>query len=482
MRIKIGCRQIITAVLFFLLTLNGWTQSNLIFYNSGDQINAPDQNPAFLTSQHKFTFSIFPISGFSVGYNNQQVINDMLFNVVRGNQTKEQFKEVFRSMLKLGLFYQRMEIPLFNFGYNSKIGSFNFRIKDNMRLMTNLKGEVSDFLSDYNTLSVTLNQPQTFPVHAMYYREYSLGYAKEIVKNKLSIGVRAKAYFGKFSLISDVQGVASLRPDNNYYFQTSKQLKLSFPATIIRDNEGNLSSINAANNFSIGNFLFNSKNSGLGFDIGLNYKINSEFEISASVTDIGKINWKSDLNSMDYVGEYQFEPGFVNSAESNSQRLTRSKDYPAATNDIPQLFKIDLNHSAYSTSMPMTIFAALQYKVNADLKFGIVNRYIRLDNLSYNSISLTGDFRLKKNLNLITGYSVQGNSFVNLPLAIVYNWPGGQYFIGTDNCLSYLLPKISDYSGVSLGACIYLFNKKANNKKTIDYLPFFEWKKRKSIS
>lgn len=482
MRLPLAPKIIITLYMIFLLAQGGQAQSNLVFYNSNDQFNAPNLNPAFLISQKKFILSFFPVSGMSVGYNNQKVINDMIFNVLQGNQSTDQFKELFRSMLNLGLFYQRMEVPLFNFGYNSDNGSFNFRIKDNMRLMTDLKGEISNFLANDNSLSVTLDKPQTFPIHAMYYREYSLGYAKEIIKNALSIGFRAKAYFGKFSLISNVQGLASLSTDNNYYFQTSNQLELSFPSEIKQDNNGNLTSINAENNFSIGNFLFNSNNLGFGFDIGFDYQISSDFKFSGSVIDIGKINWKSNLNSMDYIGKYQFPSEYINFAESDAQRLVRTEDYPASTEDIPELFKINVNPSAYTTTMPMTIFTAFEYWVNSELKFGIVNRYISLKDLSYNCIQVNGEFNLKKNLKLISGYGIQGNSFVNVPLAILYNLTGGQFFIGTDNCLSYLIPKLSDYSGVSFGATIFLFNRNKDNKRTIDYLPFFEWKKRKSSS
>lgn len=477
MRSPLAKKIIFTLYMIFLLVLVGQAQSNLVFYHSNDQLNAPNLNPAFLFSQKRFTLSFFPVSGMSVGYNNQEVINDMIFNVIQGNQSTEQFREVFRSILKLGLFYQRMEVPVFNFGYNSGRGSFNFRIKDNMRLMTDLKGEISDFLVNSNSLSVTLNKAQTFPVHAMYYREYSLGYANEIIRKKLIVGFRAKVYFGKFSLISDVQGEAYRDETNEYYFSTSNQLKLSFPAKIVRSSEDYLTSINASDDFTMGNFLFNSKNSGLGFDVGFNYKVNSDFEFSASVIDIGSINWKSNLNSMNYIGKYPFNPDYINFSESDAERLVRTEDYPALTEDIPELFKIDTISEAYNTNMPLTIYTGLKYRINSELTISAVNRYIKVNNLSYNSFSVVGDYKMNKNLNLITGYGILGNSYTNIPLAIVYSFTGGQYFVGTDNCLSYLLPKISDFSGITFGASIYLFNKKVTDKRAIDYLPFFELKR-----
>ncbi|MDP2112889.1 MAG: hypothetical protein Q8K69_02400 [Bacteroidota bacterium] len=43
-------------------------------------------------------------------------------------------------------------------------------------------------------------------------------------------------------------------------------------------------------------------------------------------------------------------------------------------------------------------------------------------------------------LSIITGYSIIGNSFSNIPIAILYKRDGGQTYFGTDNLLSFLFP------------------------------------------
>jgi hypothetical protein len=346
--------------------------------------------------------------------------------------------------------------------------------------MTKLKGEMSGFLADPDVLSITLNKPQVFPIHAMYYREYSLGYSKNLMDNRLTVGIRAKAYFGKFSLISEVQGQATMA-NGSYKFLTQNNLKLSFPGEPGIDVNQYLISINASGDFAIGDFLLNSGNSGLGFDLGFNYKINSELEFSASLIDIGKINWRTNLNSMRYIGEYEFEAQYINGSQSNNQILTRTSGFPAETMNIPQLFKVELDPASYSTKMPMIFFAGLKYKVSEKLGIGIVNRFISTKDLSYNSISANAEIKIKESLKLITGFSAQGNSFTNIPLAIVYNWSGGQYFAGTDNLLAYIFPSFSDFSGITFGASIYLFQNRKDSKKEVGYLPFYELKKRRRL-
>ena len=459
-----------------ILTLHGNAQTNMVFYNTPDQYNTSNFNPAFLTSQKNFTFSILPLAGMSVGYNNQSVIKDMVLNVIKGSQTTEDLKAVFNSMLDLGLFYQRMEVPLLNIGYHSHLGTFNFSIKENMQMMTNLKGQFSQFLTNPDFSTVTLNKPQMFPAHAMHYREYSLGYANEIIKNKLSVGIRAKVYFGKFSMNSTIQGEVIER-NSEYFMTTRNRVQLSFPVTIVKNDQEQLTAVNQTNDFTIGKYIMNSGNLGTGFDLGFTYKITPDLVVSSSVLDMGKIKWKKNLNTMIYKGEYQFPQAFIVTGDQTT--LTKSENFSTDYESIPDLYKLDVDSSSYSTTMPVTLFVGMQYQVNPKLNIGIVDRFIQKQNLSYNSLSLTGVFDVKKNLKITTGYAILGNSFTNIPLALTYQWKTGQYFVGTDNFLSFLLPSSADFSGITFGMCFFLFRNKMNYEEH-EYLPFY--KRRKIIS
>jgi len=474
---RIGKQFFIIIAYLLFSVLQGKAQTSMVFYTTPDQYNSSNFNPAFLTSQENFTFSILPLAGMSVGYNNQLVIKDMVLNVVKGNQTTEDFKSVFNSMLDLGLFYQRMEVPLLNIGYHSRFGTFNFSVKEDMQLMTNLKGQFSEFLVDPNFRTVTLNEPQMFPAYAMHYREYSLGYANEIIKNKLSVGIRAKIYYGKFSMNSNIEGEV-IRRNTDYLLTTRNQIQLSFPINIIRNDQEQLSSVSQANDFTVGKYILNSGNFGTGFDIGFTYKIAPDLVLSASVIDVGKIKWKNNLNTMTYKGEYQFSQ--LNIGSIGNGTLTKNENFSTQYESIPDLYKIDIDTSPYSTTMPVTVFGGLQYQLNSKLNIGIVDRFIQKKYLSYNSLTLTGVFDVKKNLKITTGYAILGNSYTNIPLALTYQWDGGEYFIGTDSFLSFLLPSASDFSGVTFGMCFFLFKNKSKYKEH-EYLPFYKEKKTISV-
>lgn len=465
-------RYLVFFAAIFLLVPFAKGQSNLVFYHADDLINAPNFNPAFLPDKHKFTFSIFPFSGLSVGYNNQKVSNEMIQNFMDGGDDNERFREIFRSMIKSDIYFQRLEAPVLSFGYNTARGSVAFRIKDNMRLLADLKGEMSGFLSDPAITSVPMNQEQEFPIHAMYYREYSLGLAKEVIKDKLTVGIWAKAYFGRFTMISDVTGKASFE-DGNYYFRTSKQTKLSFPIDIELDEESNLAYANTVDGYIEDNFIFNTNNAGMGFDLGFDYRVSDALSISAAVTDLGQINWDSNLNSLDYIGEYEFDPDFIDQEGSDEYKLVRTADFDVNTAYLPGLFKVNINPEPFKTAMPVTVYAGAKYRAGAKTILGIANRYVQSEKLSYNSLMFSADFDLNNGLRLLTGYGMVGPSYLNIPLAFVKNWSFGQFFMGTDNLLALFSGK-SDFTGVTFGATIFPFQPRKVKKQEIDYLPFFE--------
>ncbi len=458
-----------------VLVLHSNAQTNMVFYPIENQINSPNLNPAFLTSQNKYTLGIFPLSGMNVGYNNQLVVRNMLKNTLNGSQTNDDFREVFNSMVKIDLFYQRMENNIITIGYNSALGSFDFRIKENMELMTDVKGEFSEFLTNTSLRTILINKPQLFPALALHYREYSLGYAKEIIKEKLSVGVRAKLYFGKASMVSEVQGVV-VQNNSDIFLQTHDKLKLSVPVDIVANADGSLRTVTLDDNFSFGNYLMNSKNMGVGFDIGFNYRLAPDLLLSASVVDVGSIKWNSNLNSMTFNGEYQFPQNFI--VSSNNGILTKNQDFSSETVDFPELYKIKVDESSYSTRLPVTFYAGLKYQLDPKLNISLVDRYISTKSMSFNSLSFTGIYDVKRNLAISTGYLVLGDSYNNIPFSIFYTGNAGQYYIGTDNLLSLVVPSSAEFSGITFGMCFFLFREKTKYKEQLEYLPFYKEKKR----
>lgn len=479
-RNEITGKSIVLVILFFSFCVVK-AQPNLIFYHEQGQVNSSLFNPSFLTSQETFSFSILPVAGMSVGYNNQAVIKDMLLKVLSGNQTSDDFRDVFNSLLKRDLFYQRMEFPILRLGINSEFGSFDFRIKEVEQLLSDFKSDFSEFLSNPDYKTISINQKQLFPATASYYREYSLGFGKEIIERKLDFGIRVKLYFGKANFNSRVEG-GIVSENGKFLLKTNGPARLSIPLKLLQNSDSILTSASMADNFKMLNYLFSSKNSGVGFDFGLNYKFNSRLQLSASITDFGKIKWNNYVSTLHLKGIFEFPDDYV--VESKNEYITKSPEFTTNNDEInlSGLFKAKQESEEYELVMAPAIYVGIRYQLNPQLNIGAVNRYIGTKDLNFNSFSFSAGYQLNKKLSISSGYSIIGNSYANLPFGLYFTKETSQSFIGTDNLLSFFLPSLSEFSGITFGTCFFLFKHRSKYKDQLEYRPYFKEKKLRSNS
>jgi hypothetical protein len=457
------------------MTFHTSGQSNLVFYPTHEQFNSSVYNPAFLTGERKFTFTIFPIGGMDVSYNDPKLINKMIINVLKGDSANQASRDVFNGLVKTGLFYQNFESTLLSFGYNNpELGSFNFLIREVEQFQNNFKGTLTRFLTDPDPQTISIGVPQHIPAQLLHYREYSLGYAKEMIRDKLTVGIRAKLYFGKSSFMADLAANTSLQ-NETFHVTTAGLINLSAPAKVLLK-DGVLQPFVLEDNFSAGKYLTNAENVGAGIDLGMVYKINQQTEFSASMTDLGKINWKNNLKTLNYHGDLVFPDDYINLFSSNNVSLTKKPGFTTQANNNFDLFKVDTTRQAFSTHLPVNFYLGLNYQVNEKLTVGMTDRFIDLKEMNQNSLALLTSYTLNNRLKINSGYAVIGNSFFNIPLGIIYQWNRGQTYIGSDNIFSLFIPSASNFAGITFGTCFYPFREK-NNYEQNPYLPFYKERK-----
>lgn len=433
--------------------LSGKSQSNLSFYPLENQFNSFNYNPAFLVSQQKANFSILPIGGTSIGYNNQEVINDLVSKTLSGITSDQDYKDILKSMVDHSLINQKIESTLLTFTFLSKVGFFNFQIREIESFSTAVKGDLTGFLFRSGIQSAVINQIQNLPAQAMYYREFSLGYSLSTKSNRLAAGIRTKIYFGKAAFFSGISGQIIPDPTGGYTLKTDGKVMLSFP--------GENGKIKTASGKTM-SYLMNSGNPGIGIDLGINYRILPELSLSMSVTDLGEINWKNNLNSKSFSGQFNFSPESIrySTTKSGAEIITSTESNNSYLDSISSNLSLDIDSSAFGRPMPVRIYTGLKYQLNPSLKISLINSYVILKNMNYNSFSIMAGFDMNKNLSVSTGYSIIGKSYKNIPLALLFKKDFGQVYIGTDNLLAFIAPSFSDFAGFTFGACFYLFKNK----------------------
>jgi hypothetical protein len=135
-----------------------------------------------------------------------------------------------------------------------------------------------------------------------YYREIGIGASKNITP-KFRFGAKAKLLFGitggtfqnnalKLTVNNDLTNTleANMAVDISgpVYFYTESDNKI---ADFDFDNERFDTSKGTVK------FLTNMQNAGFGLDLGAEYAVNDRIVVSAAITDVGFIKWKSDLSN-----------------------------------------------------------------------------------------------------------------------------------------------------------------------------------------
>lgn len=460
------------------LLLMSWTficswvtaQPNLAFYPLTDQFNSFDYNPAFLTSPEKFTFSMFPLAGTSLGYNNQGVISQMASKSLEGVITNSDYEDAFTKMVRQSSFHQNLEGSLFSFTFRSELGFFNFRIKDSQYFLATVGGETSKFNFSPEKQTALINQPQYLPGEAAHYREYSLGYSHKSRDKRFTAGIRGKLYYGKFGIFSDISGI--IQPDeNDYVLRTSGLINISFPANTIETPDHSVNTVEL-NSSIIMDYFFNSGNPGMGLDLGIHYWLSPAFSLSVSVIDLGKINWNTNLNSRSLNEEYLLPYSSYQVLNENGvQTITKRDNY--SYSDSFDFTRLSYERSSFSKPLPTMLYTGMKYQLGPDFSLSLTDRYVIVNHLSYNSISLNVNYDMNKKLSISTGYSMIADSHLNIPFALLYQGGFGQFYIGTDNLTALVLPSSSGFAGISAGAAFYLFKERNLFKQPSNDLPFF---------
>lgn len=466
-----------------LLLLMSWTfmcswaaaQPNLAFYPLTDQFNSFDYNPAFLSSPEKFTFSMFPLAGTSMGFNNQQVISGMAINYIKSGTTNNDYKDAFSKMATHPFFHQNFQGSWLSFTFRSDIGFFNFRIKDSQYFMTRVGGEITRFIFSDDLQTAIIDRPQYLPGQAVHYREYSLGYSHQSRDKRFTAGIRAKRYYGKIGIFSDISGTIELNEpnSNDYVLRTSGLINISFPDNTF-ESPNNSNNTIELNSTKIKKYIFNSGNPGMGLDLGIHYRLSPALSLSVSVIDLGKINWKNNLNSKVLEKKYSLTNYQV---VNNNGVQTITKIDSVNYSKIFDFDKLDSERSSFSKPMPTVLYAGIKYQISPEFSLSLTDRYVVVEHLSYNSLSLNANFEVNKKLSISTGYSMIADSYLNIPFALLYKGDFGQFYIGTDNLPALSLSSSSGFAGFSAGAAFYLFRERIVYKQPSDDLPFYRPRK-----
>jgi hypothetical protein len=245
-----------------------------------------------------------------------------------------------------------------------------------------------------------------------YYREYGLGFSGNVIKN-LRIGAKFKILSGIASVsLDNKQFSLKVNSDSSQTVTTNATLGISGQQTLSRIFEG-------TGNFTtfLSDYILNPViNSGIAFDLGAIYNLGKMFTFSASITDLGYINWTSELKS--YSSQKTFKLQGITIADVTSQNFSIDEMIGALKDSLKKNFIANDSPQPFRTNLPATILAGGSINLVPFFSFGVLSESrIYAGNLKQSFI-FSGNFYAGRILSASLSYTLANSSYNNLGLGM----------------------------------------------------------------
>jgi len=284
------------------------------------------------------------------------------------------------------------------------------------------------------------------------FNEYALGAAYKI--GKITIGAKAKYLSGFRSAATDKdQNSATLYTDPDIYQITlDSDYRLNSSGTV---------DFNGFDEFDIrfdvnetGNEFF-TENTGWAFDLGATFEVTEKLTVSASILDIGSIEWKEDTRNYTSQGTYTYEGLDI------SEALTGGDEDPEFGNPLDTLesiFRTTETNDSYTVDLPTKFYLSGQYQATEKLAIGAAFFAEKFRNNTFQALSINGRYQVLKQLTLGANYTTLLETDKNFNIGVNAAIKVGpvQIFGTTDNVISLINQDDAQYFSARFGVNLLL--------------------------
>lgn len=295
-----------------------WAQGNLNFYNSKSLVQTSLLNPAH---QGRQTFTL----GLIDANLNLAVPGITAYDILRND---ENYTTTFGKILKDQQFNlnninlgSQINVLMFGLRMNKTYASFGLQINNQQQFSIPKDFAALGYYGNTNELFGKEIRFDNLRVNTTSYAAVHAGLSHQF-NNRLTIGIRGKYLIGLFD--------AQINRSNGYIKTDSGNLNV-YKLTAKLDYELQAAGIdriiyyqNMAPNATVNSFINpiykDAVGRGFAFDLGIDYKINKKMSVSASILDIGGINWNQ---AKIYSKNFNFEfEGFTNPDFDSIAKIT----------------------------------------------------------------------------------------------------------------------------------------------------------------
>lgn len=265
-------------------------------------------------------------------------------------------------------------------------------------------------------------------VEMTVFTEVGIQYARKFLpENQLTVGIRPKVLFGGMNIHTRESEFGLYTDPEDYH--------LEYDGNLVLNTNIPFDTIDSSFNFEPTDFL---KNMGFGLDIGATYDINEKIEVSASLTDLGFITWKSQPTTYYVVGSETFRG--VKGLEDQLLSGSDTAMFENLADSLIDGFSDSSDTDQYRTWLTARMNLGANYQLGEKHNVGVLLNGHMIKSKLRGAMTLSYNYRIRKWVGFSVNYSVYNRSFANVGLGLSLNAFPLQWYIMTDNVLAPVLP------------------------------------------
>ena len=331
-------------------------------------------------------------------------------------------------------------VDIHTFEFSIPVKDFSFSIGHAFRndVILNYDRTFVELLSDGNAQYIGQTIEFGPSLDFQSYSEIRLGIGYRFANIK--VGARLKILSG-IGDISSIDNNAKLTTsDDIYQIQLESNYAINSAAYLDYNVEDGFDWIRE--DLSTKDFV--SRNSGLAVDLGLSAKLGDKLTASVGINDLGSIKWTEGVKNFS---------SNINKTYDSIYDLVLVGDSLSVVNNFENLteaLEFQESSDSYSTTLPMKVNAAINYKITNSLSIGAASQMINYKNQNYTSFSIGGSYNFRKNFSAGVAY-VSHQDSNTIGVTLMGRIGPAQIFLVTDNIITAFDPVNSQFGNVGAG-------------------------------
>lgn len=287
---------------------------------------------------------------------------------------------------------------------------------------------------------------------ALHYREYALGAAYDF-NDQWNFGVKAKLLFGKSAVNTEKMDFGITTSKDYYYIDVKSNFLVNTSITANKKDSGDV---------SWSEYEFYGSNFGLGFDLGATFKLDDTWSFSASVLDLGYIQYDRYLKTYSSEAEFTYKGIGVNQFDGLNDYQQEQKWIEIKDSLIDLL---DVNEETSKFIVPLTakVYLGANYKLSDKETIGALARIEIFKGKIRPSFTASYYRQIDEHFGVTANYSIINRSYFNLGLGAVVNFEPIQFYVVTDNIVGLIAPDMVRYANFHVGINFIFPDTKVNH-------------------